>query len=320
MNIIKPTAFIDFEEEYDVYRKLESIGRVCYKSEDKATLESSKSFIRSIIKKGHESVIEHQVFVLNVNKELYYGIVHLLPKFLNLTSTELEKGNTRYLISGSARGFKDLLRKTESPFTQIIVNYLYGIYPLLFECEMPTSKNFTPRVDIPKEVDQFCYIHKIITNEKIKGLSYKERLKHQFVTVRFICDRGISHEAVRHRSASFSQSSTRYCNYNDSRFGGQITLVDPLFYKSGLKRFLWWYASKTSEYAYILLTKLLGSTPQEARSVLNNSLQTELIMTANIEEWELFFSLRDAKPAHPQMREITAPLHQEFKDKNYLYK
>jgi thymidylate synthase ThyX len=230
----------------------------------------------------------------------------------------VEKGAIRYLISGSARGFKDLLRKTESPFIQILVNYLYGIYPLLFECERPTSKNFTPRVDIPKEVDQYCFVNKLMSNEAIPSLTDKERMKHQFVTSRFICDRGVSHEIVRHRPASYSQSSTRYCNYSGSRFGGEITLIDPLFYKSGLKRFLWWYASKTSEYVYILLTKLLGSTPQEARSVLNNSLQTELIMTANLEEWSWFFSLRDDKPAHPQMREVASELHQEFKDKGYL--
>lgn len=138
-------------------------------------------------------------------------------------------------------------------------------------------------------------------------------LEHACVTVKFVCDRGVSHEIVRHRIASYSQESTRYCNYADDKFGEEITVVKPCFLQPGTDRwYLWEIGCRTSEKAYFTLLKR-GATPQEARSVLPNSLKTEVVMTANLREWRHFFKLRTAKDAHPQMRQVACMLLKEMK-------
>lgn len=138
-------------------------------------------------------------------------------------------------------------------------------------------------------------------------------LEHESFTVKFVVDRGVSHELVRHRLASFCQESTRYCNYSKDDFGSEITFILPFFldYKSpGWNA--WQEAMKSAEDAYFKMLDI-GHTPQEARSVLPNSLKTEVVMTCNIREWRHFFKLRTAMAAHPQMREITRPLLDELK-------
>lgn len=137
-------------------------------------------------------------------------------------------------------------------------------------------------------------------------------LEHVNITVRLICDRGISHEIVRHRLASYSQESTRYANYSNERFGSEITVIRPFFWQEGEEKYnLWLHATKEAEKAYLALIKQ-GASPQEARSVLPNSLKTEVVITCNLREWHHIFSLRCAPAAHPQMREIMLPLLNEF--------
>lgn len=132
-------------------------------------------------------------------------------------------------------------------------------------------------------------------------------LEHMNISVRFICDRGVSHELVRHRIASFSQESTRYCNY----VGDTITFINPLLEEGTEAYSVWHLAMENAEYDYNRLIRA-GCKPQIARSVLPNSLKTELVMTANIREWRLFFHLRCDKAAHPQMRQLTIPLYEEM--------
>lgn len=137
-------------------------------------------------------------------------------------------------------------------------------------------------------------------------------LEHESVTVRFVCDRGISHEIVRHRIASFSQESTRYCNYSNDRFGSELTFIKPCFLEEGTVAYKQWILAVSfagKEYFALLDC---GCTPQEARSVLPNSLKTEVVMTTNLREWRHFLKLRTAKTAHPQMRELTVPLLYEL--------
>lgn len=137
-------------------------------------------------------------------------------------------------------------------------------------------------------------------------------LEHEKITVRLICDRGASHEIVRHRVASYSQESTRYCNYSKDGFGGEITVIEPLFLKKDSTAWwIWADAMKDAEKAYFEMLGQ-GCIPQEARSVLPNSLKTEIVVTMNLREWQHFFKLRTAPAAHPQMREITIPLLREF--------
>lgn len=141
-------------------------------------------------------------------------------------------------------------------------------------------------------------------------------LEHISITVRIVCDRGVSHELVRHRLASFSQESTRYANYADDRFGREITVIRPFFWAedNAFRYSIWMSVMKGCEDAYLCLIKS-GATAQEARAVLPNSLKTEIVMTANIREWRHIFKLRCAKPAHPQMRQIMLPMLAAFADR-----
>lgn len=138
-------------------------------------------------------------------------------------------------------------------------------------------------------------------------------LEHGSLSVRFICDRGVSHEIVRHRLAAYCQESTRYCNYSGDQFNGEITVIAPYFFDRHSKSYEHWVkACQAVENAYFALLNE-GCTPQEARSVLPNSLKTEVVMTANLREWRHFCRLRAATAAHPQMREVATDLLRQFK-------
>jgi thymidylate synthase (FAD) len=144
--------------------------------------------------------------------------------------------------------------------------------------------------------------------EKIIKSGHESVLEHEKLTVRFIIDRGVSHEIVRHRIASYSQESTRYCNYAGDKFGNEITVIKPWFFKN--KPYImnyWETACRLAENSYIEMLNA-GCSPQEARSVLPNSLKTEIVVTANLREWRHFFRLRAAKAAHPQMQQVAIPL------------
>ena len=153
-------------------------------------------------------------------------------------------------------------------------------------------------------------------------------IEHAVVTVRIICDRGVTHEIVRHRLASYSQESTRYCNYK-----GGVTFVIPPWVNigegswdssklheiimeespfAGSSDYLWMDTMLLCEHRYIQLLRK-GWSPQQARSVLPNSTKTEIIVTANVREWRHIFTLRCHKASHPQMNEVMRPLHQEMK-------
>ena len=151
--------------------------------------------------------------------------------------------------------------------------------------------------------------------QKLIERGHESVLEHASITVRFVCDRGISHEIVRHRLASYSQESTRYCNYSNDRFGYEITFIKPCFLKEGTGAYAAWLSAM--HLANIAYSDMLaeGCTPQEARSVLPNSTKTEVVMTANLREWRHFLKLRTAKAAHPQMRELTVPLLHELQER-----
>ena len=194
MKIIKPSVeILDKLNPEAILKKLEIAGRVCYKSEDKITPESAVKFISSILKRGHESVIEHFSF-----------------------------------------------------------------------------------------------------------------------SVKFIVDRGVSHEIVRHRIASYSQESTRYCNYSKDGFDNQITVIEPSFLVNDTDGYeIWERGCKQAEQAYFDMLNY-GCMAQEARAVLPNSLKTEIVMTANLREWRHFLKLRTSKAAHPQIREVANMLLNEL--------
>ena len=135
-------------------------------------------------------------------------------------------------------------------------------------------------------------------------------LEHESISVRVICDRGVTHEIVRHRIASYSQESTRYNNYSKDKYGNELTFIKPCFWnatnkdgKININLLMWQNTMESIENIYFSMLES-GATPQEARSILPNSIKTEIVMTMNLREWRHFFKLRCAKAAHMQMREI----------------
>lgn len=155
-------------------------------------------------------------------------------------------------------------------------------------------------------------------------------IEHASITVRFICDRGVSHEIVRHRLASYAQESTRYCNYSKDKYDNQVSFIDiekginldnamnsaienGTLNKESINKIIneWEEACKDAEKHYLQILKL-GASPNIARSILPNSTKTEINVTMNLREWRQFFTLRADTPAHPQMREIVKPLLKEF--------
>jgi len=155
------------------------------------------------------------------------------------------------------------------------------------------------------------------TNSFIKRLiqsGHHSVIEHISVSVLLICDRGVSHELVRHRLASFSQESTRFANYSKEQFGKEITVIKPFFWKEDSNQYsIWLEAMQNAEKSYLSLIEL-GAKAEEARSVLPNSLKTEIVISCNIREWRHIFQLRCAKDAHPQMREIMLPILKEFRN------
>lgn len=158
-------------------------------------------------------------------------------------------------------------------------------------------------------------------------------IEHVSISVRVICDRGVSHEIVRHRIASYSQESTRYINYTNDKFGNELTFIKPCWFINSLDylnkyakdktyensedllegEFDWINAMQSIEDNYFILIKDDEWTPEEARSILPNSIKTELVMTMNLREWRHFFKMRCDKAAHPQMREIAYMILDTFK-------
>jgi thymidylate synthase (FAD) len=152
----------------------------------------------------------------------------------------------------------------------------------------------------------------------LKGLlksGHHSVFEHAVISVRIICDRGITHEIVRHRLSSFSQESTRYANYSKEKFGNEITVIRPFFWQENSHQYrLWQTAMEDAEKAYLNLIGM-GASAQEARSVLPNSLKTEIIVTANLRQWRHILDLRCSKASHPQIRQIMLPMLKDFADR-----
>lgn len=133
-------------------------------------------------------------------------------------------------------------------------------------------------------------------------------IEHAVASIRLVTDRGVTHEMVRHRIASYSQESTRYCNYSKDKFSTQIKVIEPPLAdiaKDGLARQIWEKAMQQAEHAYLMLIQL-GEKSQIARSVLPTCLKTEIVVTANLRQWCHIFELRLSKKAHPQIRQVMA--------------
>lgn len=293
MKIIEP--YFEFINEPDPLKKIEVCGRVCYKSESRITDSSAETFVKNLIRRGHESVLEHAVFIVMCDdrdagtfNRICNTIEHRDGGRVLLKSTQ----RTRNVISGNVRAWRDFMR--ECAKLNAYPKFLTLFDGVLFEDVNPLQFWKTTAAIIDKS-----------------ELTPDERDAHFTETVKFVVDRGISHEIVRHRTASFSQESTRYCNY-----GGGITFIKPPFFDDA--QFVQWLnVVEFVDHTYNLLIAK-GAKPQEARAVLPNSVKTEIIMTANIECWKHFFDLRTAAGAHPQMKQIAEPLKAEFIERDIL--
>ena len=206
-----------------------------------------------------------------------------------------------------------------------------------YEILIPISENGLAELQQIERIGRVCYKSegKITQDGEsarkfVKMLidrGHEAMLEHSSLSVKFTVDRGVSHEIVRHRIASFAQESTRYVNYSLDKFGSEVNYID---LEGGIRLdnkmkemdgetvaaiLAQWREAMTQAEAHYMKMLELGATPQIARSVLPNSTKTELTVTANYREWRNFFKLRTEKTAHPQMREVTIPLLNELKAK-----
>jgi len=191
--------------------------------------------------------------------------------------------------------------------------------------EIQNDMMFFSEDQILKKIEQAgrtCYKSedKITTNSaedfvrRVIASGHESVIEHGYVTFKVVCDRGVTHEIVRHRIASYSQESTRYCNYSKDKFGRELTFIKPCFWNEDSKQYEFWkMAMQDAEYHYLTLIEK-QATAQEARSVLPNSLKTEIVITMNLREWRHFLKLRTSTKAHPQMREIAIMIYDWFKE------
>lgn len=282
MRLIKPSVEI-WEQPpgmSGIYQQIERCARVCYKSEDKIGEGTAEKMVKMLEEREHTAMLEH-------------GTVYLtIPKNETLAWEE-------YLYDTHARVNFD------RAFAYVTTNYR-----TLYENDLLEDLQYQ--------------------TEPMEG--HEKR-----VTVHFTCDRGISHELVRHRVFSFAQESTRYCNYSKDKFGNELTFIIPCWidaipnnssydYDTNIdgwqksedantSNFLQSLARSEKNYLTLLRNRW---TPQQARTTLPNSLKTEVCMTGFVSDWEYFFGLRTAQNAHPQMRELTIPLKDIFKNKGLL--
>lgn len=303
MKVIDP-SFSVFDEFFVHGRLLEQIercGRVCYKSEDRISAESARPFIKGIIKRGHESVLEMAQVVLEieVDSELtMHKFFERIPRFCQVDKLERKQ----YLLSGNPRVFRDLARHhRDLKVVKAVLKKLTEFHPVLFE-------DLVPRFGW---VPQDGIVARVLPPEEIENLPLEQLIRHRVLLVHLIINRAVSHELVRHRVASYLQESQRYCRYGEARFGGEVVFIRPCFFKEGSDEYrLWLDAMSQAEGIYLKLLKT--SSPQAARTALPNSCKTEIMVHATLEEWMHIMRLRTSRAADPSMREIMLALLPEF--------
>ena len=325
-----------------VLRFLEKIGRVCYKSENKITESSAAEFLKARLNTKHWAMLEHYIFVFAVFEGIYNDIQNLKKEILNssndtwnlhekmkyveATYSDNCPEGMKYLVSGSATAFNYVweCKRFENDTTNGMMKVCHQLAVMYPDLMVNPWNHFI--VSDPEIVP--------LSRDQIESLPADVRLIHDSMTVDFITDRGITHEIVRHRPASYAHESTRYVNYGKKGMtfiipnwmndhDHQILLDDSCSdkfdvdnpYKLEDTTVEWMNAAETTGNAYLRLLEM-GWTPQQARSVLPNDIKTEIIMTARMGEWRHFFKMRADKPAHPQMKQLMRPLYIESSDKH----
>lgn len=289
---IVPASFEEIIENR-LFQKIELCGRVCYKSEDKITETSAQTFVKKICVNNHGSVLEHYAFCFEVSEKYFCLLKEADIPFFTLTNFD------KYLVSFNLRAYINASRDAKyQTILRDIMIYMGKTYPDLFDTINEDSVNEIKFID------------------NYDDLNEKEYDVHKRISIKITTDRGVTHELVRHRLASFSQESTRYCNYAKDKFGNEITVIEPVGLNEGMRE-AWIKGIEACEKAYFEMLEN-GATPQIARSVLPNSLKTEICITASIEEWKLIFDLRCPPQAHPDCRAIMNPIKDYFIMKGYI--
>jgi thymidylate synthase (FAD) len=302
MKIIDPY----FQIQDDLDRKglavrLEECGRICYKSEELITEGSALPFVKKIAAHGHNSVMEMAVVTLHVqcSSAQIAALMLCQPKFLIL-----DQRDDGLLITGSIRSFRELyMRCANIQIVNTLTSFLGSRHPYLFDGVWNAQNAWEEETALPV---------KKLTLDEVEQLPVALMLRHRYIGVKFVVNRAVTHEIVRHRPCSFLQESQRYCRYSQDKFDNQVTFIRPMFYKEDTEEYrLWVQAMMETEKIYLKL--LETSTPQAARTVLPNSCKTEIIVYCNLEEWRHIFRLRTSNAAEPSMREIMIPLAMELK-------
>ena len=268
-------------EPVALYKHIERAARTCYRSHNRADLQSHERLIRMLIARGHESMLEHSNIVLEMTPSDFYDVVD---------AVKLERHYLRFsedygVVSGNVRAFRDVIRRhPRIPFA----SELNRLYPLLFE-------------DLECKGVGMCRV--IIDVKDYFADDPEEYAKHAAVSVFFHdVDRGFTHEIVRMRSASFAQESTRWVDY--AKKGVDFLYPDdlPPFLHNIYKE-----VYKKAEFYYGVL-RGLGVPPEMARSILPIGVMTNIVVTTTVEDWRRIIALRTAKDAHPTMRKVLESL------------
>lgn len=292
MRMVRASA--ELLDEQDPFKKIERAGRICYKSEDNITDGSAKKFVRNMINSQHYAMLEHVTFVFEIKNRSYFNILQT-ERFLNCTKELLPSGELRRLVSGNVRAINEASNAWQ------LAAVLAKMYPELVY-----------RKDIVSASDGEVFPAKLVTLDELAQTDYsptdKEILAHRYLTFIFTTDRGVTHEIVRHRIASYAMESTRYCCYGKEKFGSCITIALPNDFgeKAPAVQEEYQSAWEDAERHYLKLLDM-GETAQQARGVLPHNVKAEIVMTANMEEWKHFFDLRyfgTTGAPHPDMKAL----------------
>lgn len=310
MKIIKPSAHL-LKHDVHPYKFIERVGRVCYKSEDKITEDSAERMVKNLVDRNHLAMLEHETIYIRMSNIFMRTMFEEVHKDALLHSTDINKKADPFkffnvthkrgvhILSGSFRSFLDLFAIGYNSRTiDYMKSGLKFMYPLVFG-----NLNVTYTPNFEKGDCRFLTREEFISAYFDRPEVISHHLTH---TILFVCDRGVTHEFVRHRVAAFAQESTRFCNYSSGKFNNEITVIEPCFWERDTIEYSEWKSG--CEYCEAKYNRLneLGAVPQQSRTVLPNSLKTELVITAVEEEWQHIVNLRyigKTGAPHPQMRE-----------------
>lgn len=301
MRIIEPSVTIlDELDQQSLPVRIEFCGRICYKSEHRIDTESAIPFVRRMAEHGHNSVLEMGVVSFHIavpTPALIDDFFRRQPKFLHIDRS----GPDELLVTGSVRAFIEMaMLHNEDAVAMAVVQQLKAAHPYFFE-----TRAFAP-------CPQATAIHlRKVPLAEIEQLPQEQLGRHRFLAVKFIVNRAVTHELVRHRPCTFLQESQRYCRYSADKFGNEVTFIKPLFFEEASPEYaIWKQSMEAMEAQYLRL--LETTTPQAARTVLPNSCKTEIIVYANLAEWRHILSLRTSAAAEPSMREVMIPLQAQL--------